>query len=312
MEPAAMGRRFLTSRLPQACFRARAQRAWELSCPKCSGSASLLSFSVLRKPARAVEVAADTERLRSSAVAGCRESNLFGGGRRSKRSRNLAFFCENPSSGTGVRAFDWRFGFCLIKRAESSFATRAAIIVLALLADIVIQGTAYGPGRFPQFLRDLRGSSFATHICRFSSALFTNNSLSWHLIWRHPFRSVAHNNGEIIRLSSNRRWLRAKAAANPFGRLTVGSCSPLSKRTSAYSASFDNGFELRLPRRLSSQEAILAMVPLLLFQKIPCFRGTCAVTFATALFRSNANPGIGPRLCFSSDGQFCRSEAGPQ
>src|SRR6266853_237150 len=115
----------------------------------------------------------------------------------------------------------------------------------------------------------------------------------------HPFRYVAHN-GEINTIVSNRRWLRAKAVGLR-SRLTVGSWFPLLEENVSDSASFDNGFELRLLEGLSSEEAMLAMVPPA-FEKDPLLSRD--VRGALTALSQRSEPWDGPAALVFSDGQF--------
>src|SRR6202043_3761424 len=98
----------------------------------------------------------------------------------------------------------------------------------------------------------------------------------------------------------NRRWLRAKAA-EIRSRLTVGSWFPLLEENVSDSASFDNGFELRLLEGLSSEEAMLAMVPPA-FQKDPLLSRD--VRGALTALSQQSEPWDGPAALVFSDGQF--------
>jgi len=139
----------------------------------------------------------------------------------------------------------------------SGIALAAAILhLLALLADHRVQGLAHALA-VPQFYEDLRDPSFATTFAVFHQRYSTNTQPSWHLA--QPFRYVAHN-GEINTIVSNRRWLRAKER-EIRSRLTVGPWFPLLERTSAIRRASTMDFELRLLEGLSSEEAMLAMVP---------------------------------------------------
>src|SRR5205814_1834780 len=129
--------------------------------------------------------------------------------------------------------------------------------ICSLSSQTIVYKGLLTPWQFPQFYADLRDPSFATTFAVFHRRYSTNTQPSWHLA--QPFRYVAHN-GEINTIVSNRRWLRAKAAEFR-ARLTVGSWFPLLEENVSDSASFDNAFELRLLEGLSSEEAMLAMVP---------------------------------------------------
>src|SRR3989442_3118788 len=125
----------------------------------------------------------------------------------------------------------------------------------------------------------------------------TNTQPSWHLA--QPFRYVAHN-GEINTIVSNRRWLRAEER-EIRSRLTVGSWFPILEENVSDSASFDNAFELRLLEGLSSEEAMLAMVPPA-FEKDPLFSRD--VRGALTALSQRTEPWDGPAALVFSDGQF--------
>src|SRR6266403_1107162 len=74
-----------------------------------------------------------------------------------------------------------------------------------------------------------------------------------------------------------------------------------------YSASFDNGFELRLLEGLSSEEAMLAMVPPA-FQKDPLLSRD--VRSALTALSQQSEPWDGPAALVFSDGQFVGAELG--
>src|SRR3974377_2319097 len=113
------------------------------------------------------------------------------------------------------------------------------------------------PWQFPRFYEDLRSPEFTAKFAIFHQRYSTNTQPSWHLA--QPFRYVAHN-GEINTIVSNRRWLRAKQREFR-SRLGVGGLFSILEENASDSASFDNGFELRLLEGLSAEQAMLAMVP---------------------------------------------------
>src|SRR6267142_1885922 len=154
----------------------------------------------------------------------------------------------------GAARFEWRLAV-LRKRAESLLPPRCYICSLS--SQTIVYKGLLTPWQFPQFYEDLRDPSFTTTFAVFHQRYSTNTQPSWHLA--QPFRYVAHN-GEINTIVSNRRWLRAKER-EIRSRLTVGPWFPLLEENVSDSASFDNGLELRLLEGLSSEEAMLAMVP---------------------------------------------------
>src|SRR5256712_9572170 len=248
------GAGLLTS-LPQALFRARAQeQGTELPEVFAVGLAFLPS-SELDEARAAIESASDTERLR---VLGWRRVpvNTDSLGRRALETMPeiWQFFVEPFHPSRGAARFEWRLTL-LRKRAESLLPPRS--YTCSLSSQTIVYKGLLTPWQFPQFYEDLRDPSFATTFAVFHQRYSTNTQPSWHLA--QPFRYVAHN-GEINTIVSNRRWLRAKAS-ELRSRLTVGSWFPLLEENVSDSASFDNGFELRLLEGLSSEEAMLAMVP---------------------------------------------------
>src|SRR5256884_5882029 len=190
--------------------------------------------------------------------------------------------------------FEWRLSL-LRKRAESLFPPRCYIFSLS--SQTIVYKGLLTPWQFPQFYEDLRDPSFATTFAVFHQRYSTNTQPSWHLA--QPFRYVAHN-GEINTIVSNRRWLRAKATEFR-SRLRVGSWFPLLEESVSDSASFDNGFELRLLEGMSSEEAMLAMVPPA-FEKDPLLSRD--VRGALTALSQRSEPWDGPAALVFSDGQF--------
>src|SRR6202008_747666 len=99
---------------------------------------------------------------------------------------------------------------------------------------------------------------------------------------------------------SNRRWLPAKAAEFR-ARLTVGSWFPLLEENVSDSASFDNGFELRLLEVLAPEEAMLAMLPAP-FEKDPLLSRD--VRSALPALSQQSEPWDGPAALVFSAGPF--------
>src|SRR5438046_328593 len=288
------GAGLLTS-LPQPFFRARAQdQGIDLPEMFAVGFA-FLPPSVVDEARAAVEVAADTERLR---VIGWRRVpvNTNSLGRRALETMPeiWQFFVEPFHPARGTARFEWRLSL-LRKRAESLLPPRCYICSLS--SQTIVYKGLLTPWQFPQFYEDLRDPSFATTFAVFHQRYSTNTQPSWHLA--QPFRYVAHN-GEINTIVSNRRWLRAKAAEFR-ARLTVGSWFPLLEENVSDSASFDNGFELRLLEGLSSEEAMLAMVPPA-FEKDPLLSRD--VRSALTALSQQSEPWDGPAALVFSDGQF--------
>src|SRR6266568_3711416 len=288
------GAGLLTS-LPQPFFRARAQeQGIELAEVFAVGFA-FLPAAVVEEARAAIEVAADTERLR---VIGWRRVpvNTDSLGRRALETlpEIWQFFVEPFHPTRKTARFEWGLSL-LRKRAESLLPPRCYICSLS--SQTIVYKGLLTPWQFPQFYEDLRDSSFVTTFAVFHQRYSTNTQPSWHLA--QPFRYVAHN-GEINTIVSNRRWLRAKAA-ELRSRLTVGSWFPLLEENVSDSASFDNGFELRLLEGLSSEEAMLAMVPPA-FEKDPLLSRD--VRGALTALSQQSEPWDGPAALVFSDGQF--------
>src|SRR6266699_1055781 len=288
------GAGLLTS-LPQPFFRGRAQeQGIELPEIFAVGLAFLPSSEVAEARG-AIESAADIERLR---VIGWRRVpvNTNSLGRRALETMPeiWQFFVEPFHPARGTARFEWRLSL-LRKRAESLLPPRCYICSLS--SQTIVYKGLLTPWQFPQFYEDLRDSSFVTTFAVFHQRYSTNTQPSWHLA--QPFRYVAHN-GEINTIVSNRRWLRAKAA-ELRSRLTVGSWFPLLEENVSDSASFDNGFELRLLEGLSSEEAMLAMVPPA-FEKDPLLSRD--VRSALTALSQQSEPWDGPAALVFSDGQF--------
>src|SRR5882672_3096503 len=288
------GAGLLTS-LPQPFFRARAAEQG-IELPENFGVGfAFLPASEAKTAQSAIEVAADTERLR---VLGWRRVpvNTDSLGRRALETMPeiWQFFVEPFHPSRGTARFEWRLAF-LRKRAESLLPPRSYICSLS--SQTIVYKGLLTPWQFPQFYEDLRDTSFETTFAVFHQRYSTNTQPSWHLA--QPFRYVAHN-GEINTIVSNRRWLRAKASEFR-SRLTVGSWFPLLEENVSDSASFDNAFELRLLEGLSSEEAMLAMVPPA-FEKDPLLSRD--VRSALTALSQQSEPWDGPAALVFSDGQF--------
>src|ERR1700675_1430033 len=288
------GAGLLTS-IPDAFFRARAQElGFEL--PEHFG----LGFAFLPAAASvdaraAVEAAADTERLR---VLGWRRVPVATAslGRLALETMPeiWQFFVAPFHPTRAASRFEWRLAL-LRKRAESLLPPCSYICSLS--SQTVVYKGLLTPWQFPQFYEDLRDPTFATTFAVFHQRYSTNTQPSWDLA--QPFRYVAHN-GEINTIVSNRRWLRAKEH-EIRSRLTVGPWFPILEENVSDSASFDNGLELRLLEGLSSEEAMLAMVPPA-FEKDPLLSRD--VRGALSTLSQQSEPWDGPAAHVFSDGEF--------
>src|SRR5712691_1690753 len=248
------GAGLLTS-LPQPFFRARAQeQGIELAEVFAVGFA-FLPATVVEDARAAIEVAADTERLR---VIGWRRVpvNTDSLGRRALETlpEIWQFFVEPFHPARKAARFEWRLSL-LRKRAESLLPPRCYICSLS--SQTIVYKGLLTTWQFPQFYEDLRDPGFATTFAVFHQRYSTNTQPSWHLA--QPFRYVAHN-GEINTIVSNRRWLRAKER-EIRSRLAVGPWFPPLEERGSDPARFDNGVELGLLEGLAWEEAMLGMVP---------------------------------------------------
>src|SRR5271167_2115917 len=288
------GAGLLTS-LPYEFFRARAQEQG-IALPEVFGLGFAFFPAAATADAKAaVAAAADTERLR---ILGWRRvptnTNSLGSKALETMPEIWQFFVAPFHASRGVSRFEWKLAL-LRKRAEALLPERCYLCSLS--SQTVVYKGLLTPWQFPQFYEDLRDASFATTFAIFHQRYSTNTQPSWDLA--QPFRYVAHN-GEINTIVSNRRWLRAKQR-ELRARLTVGSWfTPLEKKVSD-SASFDNGFELRLLEGLCSEEAMLAMVPPA-FEKDPLLSRDVRAALTT-LSQTN-EPWDGPAALVFSDGQF--------
>jgi glutamate synthase (NADPH) large chain len=233
------GAGLLTS-IPEAFFRARAQEQG-IALPEVFGLGFAFFPAGTGTEARtAMEAAADVERLR---VLGWRRvpvnTNSLGRLALETMPETWQFFVEPFHPGRGTGRFEWRLAL-LRKRAESLLPARCYICSLS--SQTVVYKGLLTPWQFPQFYEDLRDPGFATRFAVFHQRYSTNTSPSWHLA--QPFRYVAHN-GEINTIISNRRWLRAKERETRE-KLTVGPWLRILEENVSDSASFDNGFELKL------------------------------------------------------------------
>ncbi|HYK40523.1 MAG TPA: hypothetical protein VEU98_10870, partial [Candidatus Eremiobacteraceae bacterium] len=245
----------LLTGIPHAFFAARAaEQGIELPEHFGLGVAFFPAEEVTTARA-AIEEAADTERLR---MLGWRQVPTNPGclGRRALETMPeiWQFFVApfHPSRGDG--RFEPRLAL-MRKRAESLMPARCYISSLS--SQSVVYKGLLTPWQFPQFYSDLRDSSYETTFAIFHQRYSTNTSPSWHLA--QPFRYTAHN-GEINTIVSNRRWLRAKER-QIRNDLAVGPWFHALEQNVSDSASFDNGFEVKLLQGFSPEEAMLAMAP---------------------------------------------------
>jgi glutamate synthase domain-containing protein 2/glutamate synthase domain-containing protein 1/glutamate synthase domain-containing protein 3 len=204
------------------------------------------------------------------------------------------FFVEPFHPARGNARFEWRLSL-LRKRAESLLPARCYICSLS--SQTVVYKGLLTPWQFPQFYEDLRDPFFATTFAVFHQRYSTNTQPSWHLA--QPFRYVAHN-GEINTIVSNRRWLRAKER-EIHAKLTAGPWLRILEENVSDSASFDNGFELKLLEGLSPDAAMLSMVPPA-FENDPLLSRD--VRAALAGLSQHGEPWDGPAALVFSDGQF--------
>jgi glutamate synthase (ferredoxin) len=288
------GAGLLTS-LPQKFFRERAQEL-QIELPEHFGVGfAFLPASATTEFRAAVEIAADTERLR---VIGWRRVpvNLNALGRKALETMPeiWQFFVEPFPPSTEAEVFERRLAF-LRKRAESLLPPHCYLCSLS--SETIVYKGLLTPWQFPQFYEDLRDPSFAVTFAVFHQRYSTNTQPSWHLA--QPFRYVAHN-GEINTIVSNRRWLRAKER-EIRSRLRVGPWFPILEDNVSDSASFDNAFELRLLDGLTSEEAMLAMVPPA-YEKDPQLSRD--VRNALTALSQQTEPWDGPAALVFSDGHW--------
>jgi glutamate synthase domain-containing protein 2/glutamate synthase domain-containing protein 1/glutamate synthase domain-containing protein 3 len=281
--------------LPTQFFRARAQEQ-QIELPEVFGLGfAFFPVGSLVDAKAAIEAAADTERLR---ILGWRRvpTNTNALGRRALETMPeiWQFFVTPFHAARGGARFEWRLAL-LRKRAENQLPPRCYICSLS--SQTVVYKGLLTPWQFPQFYDDLRDESFATTFAIFHQRYSTNTQPSWQLA--QPFRYVAHN-GEINTIVSNRRWIRAKEH-ELRARLTVGSWfQPLEEKVSD-SASFDNGFELKLLEGFAPDEAMLALVPPA-FENDPLLSRD--IRAALTALTQHSEPWDGPAALIFSNGQF--------
>src|ERR1041384_1381971 len=285
----------LLAALPQIFFRAKASEQG-IELPEQFG----LGFAFFpadhaTSAKSAIEAAADQERLR---ILGWRRvpvnSNCLGRRALETMPESWQFFVAPFHAARPGERFEWRLAL-LRKKAESLLPERCYLCSLSSLT-VVYKGLLT-PWQFPQFYDDLRDPAFETNFVIFHQRYSTNTQPSWNLA--QPFRYVAHN-GEINTIVSNRRWLRAKEREIQE-RLKVGPWFSILEDNVSDSASFDNGFELRLLDGLTSEEALLAMMPPA-YEKDPLLSRDvrCALTALS----QQTEPWDGPAAMVFSDGQW--------
>lgn len=284
----------LLTAIPRAFFTAKAA-AQGIELPEHFGlGVAFLPKEEASQAKSAIEEAAETERLR---LLGWREvpTNPNCLGRRALETLpEIWQFYVAPfhPSRTDAR-FETRLAL-LRKRAESLMPPRCYISSLS--SQSVVYKGLLTPWQFPQFYEDLRDSSYETTFAIFHQRYSTNTSPSWHLA--QPFRYVAHN-GEINTIVSNRRWLRAKER-QIRNELAVGPWFHALEPNVSDSASFDNGFEIKLLQGFSAEEAMLTMAPPA-FENDPLLsRDVRAALSALSL---HSEPWDGPAAMIFSDGQ---------
>src|SRR6516225_6770459 len=284
----------LLAALPTEFFRSKAaEQGIDLPEQFGLGFAFLPSESVTAAKA-AVAEAADQERLR---ILGWRRvptnSNCLGRRALETMPESWQFFVAPFHVARRSERFEWRLAI-LRKKAESLLPARCYLCSLS--SQTVVYKGLLTPWQFPQFYQDLHQPSFETSFVVFHQRYSTNTQPSWDLA--QPFRYVAHN-GEINTIVSNRRWLHAKEREIQE-RLRVGPWFSILEDHVSDSASFDNGFELRLLDGLSSEEAMLAMVPPA-YEKDPLLSRDvrCALTALS----QQTEPWDGPAALVFSDGQ---------
>ena len=288
------GAGLLTS-LPKDFFRERAKEL-KIELPEHFGVGfAFLPAAAATEFRAAIEIAADTERLR---VTGWRRVpvNVHALGRKALETMPeiWQFFVEPRHPVRDAGGFE-RLLMLLRKRAESLLPPRCYLCSLS--SRTVVYKGLLTPWQFPQFYEDLRDPSFAVTFAVFHQRYSTNTQPSWHLA--QPFRYVAHN-GEINTIVSNRRWLRAKEREIQ-ARLKVGPWFSILEDNVSDSASFDNGYELRLLDGLLSEEAMLAMMPPA-FEKDPQLSRD--VRCALSALARQTEPWDGPAAMVFSDGQW--------
>src|SRR5215467_13133278 len=284
----------LLTAIPNAFFTARAAEQG-IELPEYFGlGVAFLPKDEAPQAKSAIEEAVETERLR---LLGWRRvpTNPECLGRRALETMpEIWQFFVAPFHATHVdEKFERRLAL-MRKRAESLLPARCYICSLS--SHSVVYKGLLTPWQFPQFYEDLRDSSYETTFAIFHQRYSTNTSPSWHLA--QPFRYVAHN-GEINTIVSNRRWLRAKER-QIRDELAVGSWFHALEQNVSDSASFDNGFELKLLQGFSPEEAMLTMAPPA-FENDPLLSRDVRASLSALSLRSE--PWDGRAALIFSDGQ---------
>jgi len=288
----------LLAALPMEFFRGRAQEIGVVLGESFGLGMAFFPGAGVTLARNAIEAAAEAERIR---ILGWRRvpvnSNALGQRALETLPEIWQFFVETPGSpgADGVTSpFESRLAM-LRKRAESQMPARCYICSLS--SKTVVYKGLLTPWQFPQFYEDLRDTSFVSSFAIFHQRYSTNTQPSWHLA--QPFRHVAHN-GEINTIVSNRRWLRARQD-QLRERIGVTDWFQLLEENVSDSASFDNGFELKLLERLPADEAMLSLVP-------PAFENdpqlSRDVRAALDALSRNGEPWDGPAALVFSDGEF--------
>src|ERR1700686_3145759 len=288
------GAGLLTS-LPQDFFRARAKEQG-IELPQNFGLGfAFLAAHAVSDARSAIEHAAESERCR---VLGWRrvpvDVNSLGRRALETMPEIWQFFVEPINRAKLPARFERRMAM-MRKRAEIAMPARCYICSLS--SRTVVYKGLLTPWQFPQFYQDLRDSSFATTFAIFHQRYSTNTQPSWDLA--QPFRHVAHN-GEINTIVSNRRWMRAKQREQRAA-LKVGAWFQALEPNVSDSASFDNAFEVKLLEGLSTEEAMLGMVPPA-FEKDPALSRD--VRAALTAVSQQGEPWDGPAALIFSDGQL--------
>src|SRR6516164_2987900 len=288
------GAGLLTS-LPQNFFRERT-RELQIELPEHFGvGCAFLPGSATTEFRAAIEIAADTGRLR---VLGWRRVpvNVNALGRKALETMPeiWQFFVAASDGAKEAEGFERRL-MLLRKRAESLMPPRCYLSSLS--SQTIVYKGLLTPWQFPQFYEDLRDPSFAVAFAVFHQRYSTNTQPSWDLA--QPFRYVAHN-GEINTIVSNRRWLRAKQR-QLREKLTVGAWFEALEPNTSDSGSFDNALELKLLEGFSAEESMLALVPPA-FENDPLLSRD--VKGALSALSQQSEPWDGPAALIFSDGQY--------
>ena len=243
----------------------------------------------------AVEVAARAEQIR---VVGWRrvptDPSTIGPRALATMPRIWQFFVAPSRAARGAARFETRLT-SLRKRAE--LLSPKGTYFCSVSSRMVVYKGLLTPWQLPKFYADLRDERFKISFSIFHQRYSTNTRPSWQLA--QPFRYTAHN-GEINTIVSNRRWIAARGA-QIRERLGVGEWFGLLEQGASDSASFDNGFELRIRQGQSAEDTMLAMVPPV-FEKDPTL-SDAAKRGLEALYLQG-EPWDGPAALIFTDGTF--------